>query len=69
MSILHSKWRGREEQQQAKADVAYEAGYYDQAHLTRSLQRFIGQTPAGIARGEQQLSLLYNKQPAPFATV
>ena len=50
-------------------DVAYEAGYYDQAHLTRSLQRFIGQTPAGIARGEQQLSLLYNKQPASFATV
>lgn len=42
-------------------DVVYEAGYYDQAHLTRSLQRFIGQTPAGIARGGQQLSLLYNK--------
>jgi hypothetical protein len=50
-------------------DVVHEAGYYDQAHLTRSLQRFIGQTPAGIARGEQQLSLLYNKQPASFATV
>jgi Helix-turn-helix domain len=42
-------------------DVVHEAGYYDQAHLTRSLQRFIGQTPARIARGEQQLSLLYNK--------
>lgn len=42
-------------------DVVYEAGYYDQAHLTRSLQRFIGQTPARVARGEQQLSLLYNK--------
>lgn len=50
-------------------DVVHEAGYYDQAHLTRSLQRFIGQTPARIARGEQQLSLLYNKQPASFATV
>ena len=42
-------------------DVVHETGYYDQAHLTRSLQRFIGQSPARIARGEQQLSLLYNK--------
>ena len=42
-------------------DVVHEAGYYDQAHLTRSLQRFIGQTPARIARREQQLSLLYNR--------
>jgi len=41
-------------------DVVYETGYYDQAHLTRSLQRFIGQTPARIAHGEEQLSLLYN---------
>jgi hypothetical protein len=42
-------------------DVVHEAGYYDQAHLTRTLQRFIGQTPALNARGERQLSLLYNK--------
>jgi len=42
-------------------DVTYEAGYYDQAHLTRSFQRFIGQTPGRVARGEGQLSLLYNK--------
>jgi AraC-like DNA-binding protein len=42
------------------ADVAYDVGYFDQPHLTRSLKRFIGQTPAEIARGEQQLSLLYN---------
>ncbi len=40
-------------------DVAYDAGYYDQAHLTRSLRRFVGQTPAAIAAGRQQLSLLY----------
>ena len=40
-------------------DVVYETGYYDQAHLTRSLQRFIGQTPARIAHGKEQLSLLY----------
>jgi AraC-like DNA-binding protein len=31
-------------------DVAYQAGYADQAHMTRSLKRFIGQTPAQIAR-------------------
>lgn len=44
-------------------DVVHETGYYDQAHLTRSLERFIGQSPARIARGEQQLSFLYNKDP------
>jgi len=50
-------------------DVVHEAGYYDQAHLTRSLQRFIGQSPARIARGKEQLSFLYNKEPWKFATV
>jgi len=44
-------------------DVVHEAGYYDQAHLTRSLQRFVGQSPARIAQGKEQLSLLYNKEP------
>src|SRR5260370_23816462 len=34
-------------------DVLCEAGYFDQPHLTRSLKRFIGQTPAQIARGSQ----------------
>ena len=43
----------------ALVDVAYDAGYYDQAHLTRSLRRFVGQTPAAIAAGCGQLSLLY----------
>ena len=42
-------------------DVVHETGYYDQAHLTRSLQRFIGQSPARITHGQEQLSLLYNK--------
>ena len=45
-------------------DVVYQTGYYDQAHLTRSLQRFIGQTPSRIADGKEQLSFLYNKEPA-----
>ena len=44
-------------------DVVHETGYYDQAHLTRSLQRFIGQSPARIAHGQEQLSFLYNKEP------
>lgn len=30
-------------------DVVYETGYADQPHLTRSLRRFIGHTPAQIA--------------------
>lgn len=41
-------------------DVAHDAGYFDQAHLTRSLRHFVGQTPAQIVRQEEQLSLLYN---------
>lgn len=31
-------------------DVATRAGYADQAHLTRSLKRFVGQTPGQIAK-------------------
>jgi methylphosphotriester-DNA--protein-cysteine methyltransferase len=41
-------------------DTVCEAGYFDQPHLTRSLKHLIGQTPAQIIRGEQQLSFLYN---------
>jgi hypothetical protein len=40
-------------------DVVHEAGYYDQAHLTRALGRFIGQTPVAIGRRSEQLSFLY----------
>lgn len=32
------------------SDVVIEAGYADQAHLTRSLQRLMGQTPGRISR-------------------
>ena len=37
--------------QQGKSimDTVYEAGYFDQPHLTRSLKRFMGQTPAQIS--------------------
>jgi len=31
-------------------DTAFELGYFDQAHLTNSLRRFIGKTPAHIAQ-------------------
>lgn len=44
-------------------DAVHQAGYFDQAHLTRSLTRFIGQTPARIARGGEQLSFLYKTTP------
>ncbi|HET8845805.1 MAG TPA: helix-turn-helix domain-containing protein [Ktedonobacteraceae bacterium] len=37
------------EQKHSILDVVYEAGYFDQPHLTRSLKRFFGQTPAQIA--------------------
>lgn len=44
------------------ADTVHRAGYFDQAHLTRSLGRFIGQTPARIFQGERQLSFLYKTE-------
>jgi hypothetical protein len=34
-------------------DAVDEAGYFDQPHLTRSLKRYLGQTPAQIARMKQ----------------
>jgi AraC-like DNA-binding protein len=45
------------------ADAVHEAGYYDQAHLTRSLKRLVGQTPAQVLRAERQLSFLYKTSP------
>jgi AraC-like DNA-binding protein len=33
-------------------DTVFEAGYFDQAHLTRSLKRFMGQTPAQLVRSD-----------------
>ena len=46
-------------------DVVYEAGYYDQPQLTRSLKYYIGQTPTQIMQknGPEQLSLLYKTEP------
>jgi hypothetical protein len=50
-------------------DVVVGAGYFDQAHLTRSLKHFIGETPAKIIQGEKQLSFLYNTNPPAEAIV
>jgi len=46
-------------------DAVHSAGYFDQAHLTRSLKYLIGQTPAKIIQGEKQLSFLYKTEPLP----
>jgi methylphosphotriester-DNA--protein-cysteine methyltransferase len=40
-------------------ETVHQAGYFDQAHLTRSLKRLIGESPARIRRQERQLSFLY----------
>ena len=48
-------------------EAAAEAGYFDQAHLTRSLRRFVGLTPGGIVRNERQLSFLYKTADTPAA--
>jgi hypothetical protein len=53
--LTHSHIRQAERAQRAAAlleqgasilDTVYEAGYFDQPHLTRALKRFIGKTPA-----------------------
>jgi AraC-like DNA-binding protein len=61
--LSHNSIRQIERAQQAAAlleqgvsilDTVYEAGYFDQPHLTRSLKQWIGQTPAQIARSSKQ---------------
>jgi methylphosphotriester-DNA--protein-cysteine methyltransferase len=46
-------------------DAVFQAGYFDQPHLTRALRHFIGQTPAQVAGNgaTQQLSFLYKTDP------
>jgi AraC-like DNA-binding protein len=46
------------------AETTYDAGYFDQPHLTRSLRRLVGQTPAELGEGQsEQLSFLYKTGP------
>jgi len=53
------------------ADVTHELGYYDQPHLTRSVRRYLGRTPAELAdpAGDEQLSLLYKTDAAGAPTL
>jgi methylphosphotriester-DNA--protein-cysteine methyltransferase len=44
-------------------DTVHQAGYFDQAHLTRSLRRLIGETPARLRERARQLSFLYKIGP------
>ncbi|HZR82314.1 MAG TPA: helix-turn-helix domain-containing protein [Candidatus Binatia bacterium] len=44
-------------------DTVHAAGYFDQAHLTRSLRRWIGETPARLRRRSRPLSFLYKTAP------
>jgi AraC-like DNA-binding protein len=54
-------------------EVAHELGYHDQPHLTRSVRRFLGMTPAELAdrSRDDQLSLLFKTEAAesPVASV
>jgi AraC-like DNA-binding protein len=43
-------------------DAVHLAGYFDQAHLTRSLRHLMGETPVRIRRGDRQLSFLYKNE-------
>jgi AraC-like DNA-binding protein len=43
-------------------DAVHGAGYFDQAHLTRSLSRLIGLTPAAILRHQSQLSFSHEAE-------
>lgn len=66
--LTHSYIEQMKRAQQAEAllqqgvsilDTVYEAGYFDQPHLTRSLKQFLGYTPAQI---------VHQKKPDPLAT-
>jgi len=52
-------------------DTVYEAGYFDQPYLTRSLKHFIGQTPTQIAdqNRTERLSFLYKTTPLSSAMI
>jgi len=52
-------------------DTVFQAGYFDQPHLTRSLRHFIGMTPAQIVDRNriERLSFLYKTKPLTEATI
>ena len=46
-------------------DTVHDAGYFDQAHLTRSVKALIGQTPVEIARGDATTVVSIQNSAAP----
>lgn len=48
------------------ADVVWQCGFYDHAHLTRALRRWIGVTPTQVNRADTQLSFLYKTEGFPL---
>jgi hypothetical protein len=52
---IQRAWQATEllEQGSPILDTAYQLGYFDQSHLTNSLRRYMGQTPAQISRAIQ----------------
>lgn len=48
------------------AELALEAGYADQSHLTRSMRRFLGATPRGIRLGRSWPLLVSSVQESPL---
>ena len=48
-------------------ETVHQLGYFDQAHLTRSLNRFIGHTPAELLRLGEDLALSLSHEAKEFA--
>ena len=48
------------------ADVVWQCGFYDHAHLTRSLRQWIGIPPTRVRSAEIQLSFLYKTEGFPL---
>lgn len=47
-------------------DTMYQAGYYDQPHMTRSLKHFIGQTPSQLIDENRKIPLSFLYKTLPF---
>ena len=47
------------------SETTYQTGYFDQAHLTNSLRRFYGQTPAQIVQSVDPLVSFFSKTKSP----
>ncbi|HLO32223.1 MAG TPA: AraC family transcriptional regulator [Anaerolineales bacterium] len=50
-------------------ETAYQLGYFDQSHLTNSLRRYMGQTPAQISQALQPEALRFFPRLHPFLVV